>query len=554
MYNEDYILIFNAIEYEEALNNNAKLSKLENAWLNKYTSPNEVKIDVMDVLFKESLDHYVLKMIKHDESFINTKRFINYLNMIIHIYNKNKIEFNTNIVFRDQKIKEKIFDKYFNKKTLESYIMQKNSYCDELIERINKINNGAQNINIAQEELNYVCEYLAKLRIYGLEENDIVLKYLFGKIKYSNLKLSFQAQDFILMILPYFYKENVNNVRIVLGDTKNGRKIHIGASDGVRKLISFEKQYFSNIITNSIADSNTERTKGTDITFFMIVAFHELTHQVQKEKATKKYYDDQGMSYIIKKILNDTFKDYNINHDTDDIEIDANEKGWHKCCEFYGKYYSGKEKTQLIKNCYINEHTSMIRRLFAYKKDNNDNYLPHYEYDILNIVQIIKNNPNYLKNFPMLKCFFNDNGDLDIMFLTNYDFTMYETAKEYIEYVFNNGQIKDIIPYIKEKKLTNDQIQKLITNLYQYISNNCIKKEKLNYVINHNSVGEYRNLVQLDEELAETLGKMYYSKAQNANVMVDNIFDEIVHNYPEFEKQIEQFNLLKSKYFNGKSK
>ena len=153
MYNEDYILIFNAIEYEEALNNNAKLSKLENAWLNKYTSPNEVKIDVMDVLFKESLDHYVLKMIKHDESFINTKRFINYLNMIIHIYNKNKIEFNTNIVFRDQKIKEKIFDKYFNKKTLESYIMQKNSYCDELIERINKINNGAQNINITQQEL-----------------------------------------------------------------------------------------------------------------------------------------------------------------------------------------------------------------------------------------------------------------------------------------------------------------------------------------------------------------------------------------------------------------
>lgn len=61
MYQEDYISTFNIEDYENALNNNEILLKLEKAWLNKYAPPMDPSIDVIDVLFKESLDHYVLK-------------------------------------------------------------------------------------------------------------------------------------------------------------------------------------------------------------------------------------------------------------------------------------------------------------------------------------------------------------------------------------------------------------------------------------------------------------------------------------------------------------
>jgi hypothetical protein len=88
------------------------------------------------------------------------------------------------------------------------------------------------------------------------------------------------------------------------------------------QLIFMNREMFKNADFDSIEDSNKSYKKtGSDFTFMMIVAYHEMTHQLQKVKTKAYNLTDQGYMYLTHNILNGELCDYRKNHDNDDIEI-----------------------------------------------------------------------------------------------------------------------------------------------------------------------------------------------------------------------------------------
>lgn len=548
IYNKEFIKTFNENEYKEALKNKDYLSKLKNSYLNMYSSDEGVIIEATEILFKESLDHYVYRELNSNLMFIDTIEMKNYVNYIIDIYNSSTIEFNTNVVLRDTNLRKKIVDKYLSKyrDTLEKRSEYDNDLCDKIIDKIK------ENKQVSQSEVNYVCEYLAKLNYPRLEENEVLLKYIFGEMKNCNLKLSYQVKDLILSYIPYFYQNGyTKNVRIVLGNTDRKRKIKgPGHSSSVGNYIALSKEFFANVDLNSIENSNVERLKqGNDITFFMIVAFHELTHQIQNENSKKDIYDGQGMAYIISKILDRELKDYGRNHDSDGIEIDANLNGWQNAMSFFDKFYSGHDKERLTKNCYINSKTSSIRRVFAYKKDSDGNYLPYDEYDISNLVNIIKNKPDYITEYPMLKRFFNSKGQPRLSFMINNNLYTDETAMEFVHYFTRTNGIEKMVDTLDKRKLNSNEVNNLLNNIYYYIIGSLKKVDRLNYVLYHKSAGEYRNNEEFSEEVSNKLGLLHSRNALNAYKKALPLFNKLSNMYPDCRKYVEWIiNVLNSKF------
>lgn len=535
MYNNNYINTFDISYYKYYLNNQEELDKLKKAYINKYNL--NKTIEVRDILFKESLDHYILKQITDDYSFLYSKEMTNYIKYIISIYNYNSLELTTNIVFRNKKIKDNILNIYLSK--YKDNIERKRLENSELYDKIiNKINNKE---NITQNELDYVAEFIANIKNLNLEGYKIFLKYVFGDMKNTNLVFSIQVQDAVLAYLPFYYKDGVTNVRYVLGDTDFSFDIKGPAhSTGISNYIAVNRNIFKNIDYKSIENSNVERLKiGNDITFFMIVAFHELTHQVQKLNCKSSIYDDMGMGYIIKLILNKKNSDYKINHDSDEIEIKANEVGWKKCVSFYNDFYSGKDKDRLVRNCIVNNNTSKARRAFSYKLDNNKNKVPYSDYDIKNLVSIINSDKSIIEKYPMLKNFFNpDTGVIRLSCMYNFNIYTKSTGKEFINYFYNNNGINAMINHLNNKKLSNEQVIYLINNLTYFILDNLNKKiDDILYVLNHKSSGEYRNSEDFSLENSLNLIKRYYIQSCKHYELVKPLLDKIYFMYPDKKVQ-----------------
>ena len=123
MYNQTYINDFNENDYNKYLTNPDELIKLKEEYLKQYK---ENSNSVM-LAFKETLDHFVLKKINEDEKYLDSIEFKNYLNYIMHIVEektdalnseKLNIELCSNIIFRNDRIKNLILTKYYPQNTI----------------------------------------------------------------------------------------------------------------------------------------------------------------------------------------------------------------------------------------------------------------------------------------------------------------------------------------------------------------------------------------------------------------------------------------------------
>ena len=546
-YNENYINAFDEKTYMNYLSNRDLLKHLTESYLKKYDVDSNAEI--MDILIKESLDHYVLYKLITDENFINSKEMHNYMLHFCTIYTKSSMELNTNIVFRNPEIRKKITDthlrRYKDRLTQSSH--RDNDQCKTIIDKIQ------QGMTITQQELDFVCEYIAKYRLPRFNENEILLNFIFGRMKDTNLRFSYQVQDLILSYIPRFYP-GLNNVRIVLADTVQNKKQNGPAfSAGIGEFVFFNKDAFKNVNTHSIDDSNVERLKkGNDISFFTIVAFHELTHQIQRKEAKhKQFYSNSGLSYVVHGILNAELQDYKDNHDSDSMEIDANEKGWQKSWEFFNKFYSGPDKKKLLDNCSRNIYASRARRDFAYKKEKDGKYVPYEIYDINNLTNIIIKKPSYINQFPILSIFYQPNGYLDPYFMTKQVFDDTGTSDEFINFFMKNKGIEALKRNLAQntRQLSSKEVDNLLDNIFNYILNRLRRKNRLQRIISEQRVGEYNNNEELTPEVAEKLWKQEYNSMVECYEKVKELYQLIEALYPEKISRIEDNTIYLNQKF-----
>ena len=539
--------------------------------------------DAQGLAFKESLDHYVLKKISEDKSYIESQEFENYWNYISNIVMNRKfetsggnlyLEFNTNVVFQNSEIRNKIFKKFLSHEQLinNNKLIEYNNKIKVNI--INKIKNKSK---ITQKELDFLGEYIYTSRDFSDDTAKIFAEYMFNEIQNNpSIKTSTQIMGAITSYFTQCYTKDdrVKKSRMFISDYDKNVLMNIAHSSGSGKYCVFEKDLVlktSLLTKTSLKKSRT--FKDNDLYFIMMVAFHELTHEYQKNKANDKVCTSSGISYIIKNVLDNALskkdkngiiieREYNKNHDSTEFEIEADEESWRQCASFLAKHcrtYSYKHgensSMELEIMCKKNAEEVNARRTFSLKQNKEGKLEPYAIYDVKNMIEIVKQNPNIINNYPMLKTYFNDYGYLkvDTIFknITDLDGVGLEvnnSGLEFATYMINYGS-NTILRTIASGKLNKNQIDNLMINVYNVIHQNIEKVRGLEKV-NLNNFNETNHKYDLKNK-SNSIFNHYFIECSNQIYFSLQFIYQIRKTYPNIDtkKYFEDFNKYYIGYF-----
>ena len=480
MYNWSYINSFRANypsdkRYREILENPKLLNMLEKEYLAKYSED----ADVFYLALKESLDHYVAMRIAQDKRFIETEDFKNYAQYLKRLVQQNKekymgtalyIEPNINIVFNY--LDEQTLNKIYPNNALKSHREYNQRIYDRIFRKLE------ENAIVTSEELSLVSIYLDNVKDFKSGKYETYINYIFSHL--DSIKPTPAIVSAILSFLPHYYKEGTENARTFIGGKDRGNPINWAHSMGLYGYTCFDYNIINSIKLNSSASANSSRTyQEKDLIFLLFVENHELSHQRQGVQ-TKNEESFEGAAYELNLMLRSTFNDYGRNHDSDEIEIDADERGWKKTRQFLSKYYKGKDKQELMTKCFKNAQAVNCRRSFSVKIDPTTQRLYRYiDYDIKRLLEAIKINPESLQQYPHLAAMLTTSGQINIDYLFNNVITPTPAGREFCNFILNNIPEQVAIAAINSGKYTARQVNNLIENLVQVPHYNALTMRDL---------------------------------------------------------------------------
>ena len=461
--------------YQNILRNPRLLYKLEKEYLAKYS----MDADVYYLALKESLDHYVAMRIAKDKSFTETEEFKNYAQYLKRIVQQNKenymqttlyIEPNINIVFNY--LDEQTLSKIYPNNVLKSHKEYNQRIYDRIFRKLEV------NAMVTTEELSLVSVYLDNTKDFKSGRYETYINYIFSHL--DSIKSTPKLASAILSFLPHFYKEETENARTFIGRKNRGTPCGLACSIGQYGYTYINCNVTNSIKLNSFASANKSRTlKEYDIIFLLFAGNHELSHQRQIAQI-KNVKSFEGAAYELKKFLQKVFNDYQDNHDSDEIEIDADERGWKKTQRFLRKYYKGKDKEKIIEKCVANAKAVNCRRSSSVKINPVTKKAYRYiDYDIKHLLEAVKTDPESLKEYPHLAEILTPSGQINVDYLFKNVITPSPAGREFSNYILNNIPEQKVIDAIKSGKYTARQVNNLIENFVQVPHYNALTMRDL---------------------------------------------------------------------------
>ena len=507
MYSDKYISDFSENKYIQYLSDVKALREIADAYANQFSNPTYDKI----LAFKESLDHYVLKQIKTNPSFLQTGRFNNYLNYINYIFSKrvsaanSQLEYNTNVIFNDADARDKVLSFYSEdvRNKLLSIIKQNEVKAEYVFKRLE------DKEKLRQVELDFIGEYLYSKRGLDSKKYESYYTYLLNEVK-DNPMISNTPQIMAGFIsnLPREFGDGCEECRVFLtngyassNDILSPSKLDQIIQDESNKpnnqktiinqrLYSCEDKYIS--IAKSQLDFSLTSDKSLDYSrtlqekdlyWISMVCFHELTHQYQNRHMKDTKYNSSGLSMLIRNLVNSS-DDYSKNHDSYELEIEADENSWEKMYHLVAKYKfsKGKDKKEAeeqMKKCIKNKNAVFSRRTFLTKKDDVDNK-NYFEQDMLSIKNNFVKYPKYKEYFknmceqyPMLDRLFTKDGQIKTTVLLDENISSSTLAStdanimgcEMANYILNCGY-ETLKKHVSNDDLTSEQLVNLMANIY----------------------------------------------------------------------------------------
>ncbi len=544
MYNMTYISDYTEQQYIDVLKDQKKLENLQIEYFNQYTN----KSNASSLAFKESLDHYVMMKITRSPELLKKDIFRNYLIYILGISNSKvsktpdgytlNIELATNPIFRDEKLRNQIFDLYLSPEQKLRY-EKAQLFTKEYINLIFKSMSNGKKLN--QSYIDIAADYIYSSRDISGDKGKIFAKYILNNSKKYNLKSSPAIDGAMLTIATnnYSLDENVKNTRFYVAEYDVSKQVSIAHSNGSKKYCVFQKTFLDNLSLTSYDSMFISRTsKKIDIYWLLMVANHELTHQHQNNDYNAQKLTSSGISCAIKRALqhlmpkatinNKVVTDYSINHDTDEFEMEADEEGWRQVRKFIHEYVDDENRIITDEdgkkhNLWIlakqNEEKIQIRRAFSTKKDVEavirERDLPpekrtpgmyYAHYDILNLTKKLKENPQALESFPLLKNFYDKTGNLKVLDILKMD--IYRNSQEDAissndrnnsglelgTFVLNH-KWNEVERQIASGKLTSqEEIKQISVNLYRIIHESILKIRDYSRIIQENKDINYRSI------------------------------------------------------------
>lgn len=323
-----------------------------------------------------------------------------------------------------------------------------------------------------------------------------------GKIEFNYTPIS-QMNDSELRFIAFYASRFVTKNNLV-------RNVHIvkfedGKTGGVNRdgIIGISKTYY----------------KILDMDRFLSVVCHETEHAIQ-EKASRNENSVIALDYATDRILfhylsSGQYNPYRDNYQYSEIEKDANEAGW---------YYSSLLLSTLgLQNRMSNQHERELEEEknkqfeFSSKTNSLKQLVTLDEMQIDELRKIIKNHPELLQKYPVLKNFYNANGEekpfnelIVEASKSSYGGETYKLFKNYLLYHFRNNSLTslDLNKYSDEErariyitvtKLLSDigtQIEDHVRKSNEVLSSQDI--ENINDVIRKTGIAKvnvYKNLL-----------------------------------------------------------
>ncbi len=604
MYNETYIQEFSEKEYINVLSSRSKLLSLIDAATNQYTDQSNAN----SLAFKESLDHYIKKRLLTDNSFIDSPYFKNYLAYIFKVLNKKTLkatdkyniypELITNPIFRDEKLRSLIFQKYLTDEQKKEYEKRHNT-AKEIINII--FDAMAKNQALNSNLINIAADYIYSSRDVSGDKGDIFAKYILNNAKKFNISSSIAIIGAITTIITsnFTLDEEARNSRFFIANYDKNQKVGIAHSSFNHRYCVFSKSIAEKISLSSYESLFSSRTqKQKDIYWIIFVCFHELTHQHQKLDCLKGKLTSSGISYTIRNILNQmmptntingqTIYDYTINHDSDEIEMEADEEGWIQTRKFIHKMISlenriftdnhGKQQDMWVL-ALDNILAIQARRTFTVKKDTNtfvqekqgktteQTSGKYYAlYDLINLIKIIKKTPTILDSYPILKNFFNPDGSMKTIDILSMDIYQKKSGDIITSNNSNNAGLEigtfvlmykweDVIKDVQNGKIRDiRQINKIFNNIYNIIHESVLKVRNFNRIAFDNNHQLKYNLIN-PEQYAETKTRFDLTNQSLIKRLYNHYFKNVVIGvirFYEFKTMIEEkYHITLDNKFSG---
>ena len=569
-YNQEYIDQFGEEYLLDCLKtkNSNILDDIYNSYSNEF-STNDIS-DAELLLVKESIDHLIVKKINEDDNFIYSEEFKNYCTFIKIIcfnskFNRILTELFTNPVFLDQKTNNILKDIIISRDKIERIKIHINNVNNYLKQILIKMSNKEL---ITQEELDSICRILARKNTPSDKNYQIVITYILNYMRnYPTLEINLNELAFVSSVLPHLFLERqtpkgfIKKVRIRIGDIVIKNKSRVNAF--------YSETYNCVVMGKKLAEKCTSLEKGSiynhrelsnlsDIYSYIFICNHELTHASQNMLAQEKEYSSIGLFYIINRINNDRLGDYRqCNHDSDEIEINADEIGWANTLYILNRYVN--EDRELFDICSDNVYACVIRRSISHKKEPNSQAeaIYHGIYDIRQAKESIKNsNDKLFKTYPSLSLIFDRNGETNYKclcikgFVDNWDridgTSEHSFGNEMGHYiVISEG--RKLIDYIKNDNFSYEEILQLLDNLKELLHADAYYLRRLNDI----DIEKYNNTkVQFD--LENNLNYIYTYFICRNMITINNlrkICDEIKNKYPSISDHKIYYNSWNKEYF-----
>lgn len=458
---------------------------------------------------------------------------------------------------------------YLDEKTLEK-ITGKNSikyHMDSNYKYIKFIMNKiGQNQSVSNEEIKLLSTYFDNKKDFKNPEfkemYENFMKYVIENRQ--KMKSSPQLISSILTFLPSYYGNGVEDVRSFLAkydqirfdevDNPNKKeKVSYAHSSGTYKYTAFGIDRFKDMQLDSNKSVNSSRTfKENDLMFLLFVQFHELTHQVQKNNVADKDFNINAVPYEIKNLLDYAYKDYNAsfygpkdprnfegNHDSDEIEIDADQTGWIKLRTFITNFMGrNDEALKLSRMCDKNAKAVNCRRAFSVKENPSDKKKYRtMDYDMYYMCKVVKKNPQILNKYHHLKHIVNSDGELDASVLFEDRITMTDGGRTISNYILDNVPLQELIEKINSNMYSTKQINNLLENFVE---------------VPHANALYLRELENVDLATFKETRSKYYLTEKNLDEVYSKYFYESTHQLLKYSQILEQLRgRLGNEYINS---
>ncbi len=601
--NQKYINDFGEAKLRETLGDRESLEGINESYLSQYEP--DSKATAHDLALKESLDHFVVQRLSSDypDMFIASQEFKNYCDYIMKIADKKKFEskngektlypeFSTNPVFRDQKMRELVFKTAYPNANLDKMNTWYDQHDAEYRKTIDYfVENGMKKHNkLSQKQMDIVGDYIYSGKSFDDGAAEAYSKYCFNdvdddsRIKPSIPMLGALANYFAS---SYTIDEDVrDNSRIIIanpriGKDKNGKEIREFSVGVSRKYgCVMEADHFLGMSLSSDDSLDKSRTnKSNDVYRFMMITFHELTHDHQKYSFLRGEKSSSAMSHILRGILNkDGEKCYTkkrkdgstkegsyvqVNHDNLETEIQADEEAWQQCRTFLVAHKDGfKVGGEQWQKCRDNADEVRARRAFVKKLASTGEEMPAVQYDISNLKERVKEQPELLQRYPQLGEYIDNSGNLRPELLFTLDIARDNYDNNYLNqrsdvfgteigaYMLTDSDtVNSVVEFIRDNKdsISSDQAKRLLSNL-SHIIHQSIQKTRSLRDINFDNYDETKTRGKdlSPEEMKAALFEQYIKQNYHAVKLAEAI--RTIH--PDISDKVTEEERYCGSYYN----